>query len=437
MKKTTTRKAVFCPLPVSLLFLSLSFLSFSFPLSVPIAQAQTDPENAMPPPAFTLNATQIAKAKIGIRSLGDIATDAHRGGGGEGDALSLPGTVTLPLDAQEVVSVPLAGTVQAILAPPSQPVRAGQPLLRLFSPQFLQWQREFVQAAVQERLAEEKLRRDTALFADGIIAESRLQDARGNATQSRALADESAQMLRLAGMSEAALRSLRNSQKISAALEVTARADGVVIEYSVVPGQQVEAGGALARLARGDKLWVELSASRQQAAQINIGNRIRFTTCPDEAKVISVSPQLTTGNQTVLVRGALSKPSSCLRANQYVETRLYAGQEVPGSRAVPSTSLVRHMGRHWIFVRTEKGFAALPVQVTASADGYTHVIPEALSKTGAAPVLKPETAIAVSGTAALKGAWLGIGMEGMEEETPAEPAPPAQNAQGGMQGGNK
>jgi len=174
--------------------------------------------------------------------------------------------VVLPLDAQEIVSVPAAGTVQAVLTPLAQPVRAGQPLLRLYSPQLLQWQREFVQAAAQEALAAEKLKRDTALFADGIIAENRLQEARSHATQSRALASEAAQMLKLAGMSEKALQALRATQTLSAVLEVTARVKGTVLDYNVVPGQQVEAGAALARLARGGRLGVELNASRQQAA---------------------------------------------------------------------------------------------------------------------------------------------------------------------------
>lgn len=413
-----------------MVFFRSLFLLLSLPLSFSTASAQTPLSSPQNPPNavnIALSGTQIEKAKIELRSLAEIGANKNGGGNSDGQAIHLPGTVVLPLDAQEIVSVPAAGTVQAILTPPSQAVRAGQPLLRLYSPQLLQWQREFIQAAAQEKLATEKLKRDTALFADGIIAETRLQEAHSNATQSRALASETAQMLRLVGMSEKAIKSLRDTQKLSASLEITARTNGTVLEYSVVPGQQVEAGAALAKLAQEGRLWIELNALKQQAAQAQPGNRIRFASCPDEAHVIAVSSQIRADNQTVLIRGELSRPSSCLSVNQYVEATLYVDRNASGSWAVPSTAIVRNEGTHWIFMRTVHGFTALPVTVISSADGFTRVRPE--TPAGATPALASKTRIAVSGTAALKGALLGIGME---EETPPEAQPqPSLQAQSG------
>lgn len=357
-----------------------------------------------------MSETQIAKANIQLVTLAEPGADKDSSGNEQ--ALHMPGTVVLPIDAQEIVSVPVAGMVQAILLPPSQRARAGQALLRLYSPQLLQWQREFIQAAAQERLAEEKLKRDTALFADGIIAETRLQEARGNAMQSRALASETAQMLRLAGMSEKAVQALRATQTLSAVLDVAARTNGTVLEYGVVPGQQVEAGAALAKLQREGRLWVELSAAKQQAAEARPGNRIRFATCPDEARVIAVSPQIRADSQTVLIRGELKQPSSCLAVNQYVEATLYVARGGGESWSVPAAAIVRHEEVHWIFVRSARGFTALPVAVLATADKFVRIRPEAPASGKAA--LAAGTRIAVSGTATLKGALLGIGRE--EEE---------------------
>ena len=411
MIRTKNRAVCFC-------------LLFLLPFSCAQAQSpQPSPRNTPALAEVPLSETQIGKAKIELHTLGKVNT-----GSGDGQALHLPGTVVLPLDAQEIVSVPVAGTVQAILTPPSQPVRAGQTLLRLYSPQLLQWQREFIQAAAQEKLATEKLKRDTALFADGIIAETRLQEARSSATQSRALANETGQMLSLAGMSEKAIQSLRATQKLSASLEVTARTNGIVLEYGVVPGQQVDAGAVLARLAQDGRLWVELNASKQQAALARPGNRIRLASCPDEAYVVAVSSQIKADNQTVLIRGELKQPSTCLSVNQYVEATLYVDGSPDDSWAVPSPAIVRHEGMYWVFVRTAQGFTALPVAVISSADGSTRIRPEASVKIAAAPLLAPGARIAVSGTAMLKGALLGIGME---EETP----PPA--AQQPRQSGSK
>ncbi|MCL1825252.1 MAG: efflux RND transporter periplasmic adaptor subunit [Betaproteobacteria bacterium] len=405
MTKPQNRTVFFRPF-----FLLLPILAF------PAARAQTLLQAPQSPPAaveIALSETQVAKAKIKLNTLAEIR--ASKGKIGNDQALSLPGTVVLPLDAQEIISVPAAGMVQAILTPPSHPVRAGQLLLRLYSPQLLQWQREFIQAVAQEKLAAEKLKRDMALFADGIIAETRLQEARSNATQSRALTSETAQMLHLAGMNEKAIKTLRDTQKLSASLEVTARTDGVVLEYGVVPGQQVDAGATLAKLAQGGRLWVELNASKQQAAQARPGNRIRFASCADEAHVIAVSPQINADSQTVLIRGELKQPSSCLAVNQYVEATLYVERSADNSWAVPSASIVHHEGAHWIFVRTAQGFTALPVELISSADGFADI-----RSVMPAPALAPKTSIAVSSTAALKGALMGIGME---EDVSADAAP--------------
>ncbi|MCL2829194.1 MAG: efflux RND transporter periplasmic adaptor subunit [Betaproteobacteria bacterium] len=413
MPKTISQAAFFC-------FLLLFSLNFS------IARAQMPPSPPRSTPAaveIPMNETQIAKANIKLETLAEIG--ANREGSSEGQALHIPGTVVLPLDAQEIVSLPAAGTVQAILTPPSQPVRAGQALLRLYSPQLLQWQREFIQAVAQERLAEEKLKRDTALFSDGIIAETRLQEARSNAMQSRALSSETGQMLRLAGMSDKAIKSLRDSQILSAVLEVTARTKGTVLEYNVVPGQQVEAGAPLARLAREGRLWVELNASKEQAVQARPGNRIRFDSCPDEAQVVAVSPQIRADSQTVLIRGELKQSSSCLSVNQYVEATLYVARGGGESWVAPSAAIVRHEGTHWIFARTAHGFTALPVVVISSADGFARIRPEI---PGAAPLFSSGARIAVSGAATLKGALLGIGME-EEEHSPAQQQ--TRQAQGG------
>ncbi|MCL2876585.1 MAG: efflux RND transporter periplasmic adaptor subunit, partial [Betaproteobacteria bacterium] len=121
MTITRNRAALFRP------FFLLALLPFSIALAQVLLPAAVD---------FALSQTQVEKANIKLRTLAEIGENNNANGNAQ--ALNLPGMVVLPLDAQEIVSVPASGMVQAILTPPSQPVRAGQPLLRLYSPQLLQ-----------------------------------------------------------------------------------------------------------------------------------------------------------------------------------------------------------------------------------------------------------------------------------------------------------
>jgi len=78
-------------------------------------------------------------------------------------ALLLQGTVVLPAQQGDVVSLPVAGVVQAVLVAPMQQVRAGQPVARVLSPELAQWQRDWWLAQTQARLAQDKARRDEQL----------------------------------------------------------------------------------------------------------------------------------------------------------------------------------------------------------------------------------------------------------------------------------
>ena len=59
--------------------------------------------------------------------------------------------VMLPPGQEQVVSAPVAGVVDQLLVGEQQAVKAGQPLLRLNSPQFGEMQLKLLEAACRER----------------------------------------------------------------------------------------------------------------------------------------------------------------------------------------------------------------------------------------------------------------------------------------------
>lgn len=323
--------------------------------------------------------------------------------GAAGEALRLAGSVVFPVQAMEVVSTPAAGVVQEVAAAPMQAVAAGAVLARLFSPQFLEWQRDYVQLATQERLAADKLARDEALHREGIIALSRLQDARNAQVQARVAAQERAQLLRLAGMSEAGLRALASRQALSATMPVAARQAGIVLELLAMPGQQVEAGAPLAKLARAGELALELQATRTQADRIRPGDKVEVEVdgCARAGKVGAISPQVNAASQAVLVRAEMPQAAQCLRPNQYIDAVVTTRGE-RGGLSVPSAALLRMDAGDYLMLREADGVR--PVRVTVLSRGAERSVVRTS--------LRPGSEVAVQGMVALKGMWMGLGAQG-------------------------
>lgn len=318
-------------------------------------------------------------------------------------AVVLQGTVVLPAQQSDVVSMPVAGVVQAVLVAPMQTVRAGQAVARIMSPELAQWQREWLLAETQARLAQSKAQRDEQMFAEGIVSEHRRNESRAQYEMASVAVRERRQALRLAGVSEAALAQASRTAGLSPQLTLVAPVAGTVLEQIAMPGQRLEAGSPVAHIARAGRLAIELQASREQAQALRVGDALGVDGCKTPARITALSPQLSSATQGVQLRAELTGREDCLRINQFVQLRWQGSATATGTGAVsvPAAAVVQQGGRHYVFVRQPQGFRA--VVVTLGTGGGSEV----LITSG----LRAGDEVAVKGVAAIKGAWLGLGAE--------------------------
>ncbi len=346
---------------------------------------------AQSPAAIRISDAQLAKAGVLFAAINPASV--------AGEGIRLAGSAVYPPSRIEIVSAPAAGVVQAVLINSMDKVKAGSTLVRLHSPALLEWQREYVQLETQLGLAIKKAERDESLFNDGIIAASRLQETRNQLVQSRVAVQERTQMLQLAGMSNAAIKTLAGQHGLNPALTVKSTLNGTVLELMVAAGQRVEAGAPLAKLARSGELWLELQASRVQGEQIKAGDLVRLAACKQAGQVTAIAPQMAEQSQLVIVRASLPGAEQCLRAGQYVEASISSKSAPQAGWQIPAAALVRQSGREFIFVREAGGVKALAVQVLSRGAEQSIV-------SGA---LQANMQVATQGTANLKGIWLGLG----------------------------
>ncbi|MGK5051824.1 efflux RND transporter periplasmic adaptor subunit [Janthinobacterium sp. RB2P8] len=357
--------------------------------------------SAAAPQQLLLSPQQISRA--GIATTPAVATLAGNDTPA-GNDLVLSGTVVAPPGASAMVSAMPGGVVQAVHVATLQQVRAGTPLLTLFSQSWLEWQREYLEKSSAARLASARLARDEALYGDGIIARARLDASRDAAQLAVLAAREREQALRSAGLDTTALRRLRDSHAPSPLLTVRASQAGTVLELPVQQGQRVEAGELLARTAASGPLWVQLQASRAQLPLLSVGDLLQVEGCA-KLRVTAISPVVDAATQSAQLRAQQVGQEPCLKVNAFVEARLLRPAQKAGAVggvAVPAAALVRRMGearQEYVFVANARGFTAVPVQATPAGGGMAWV-------RGA---VAPGDAVAVRGLAALKGSWSGLG----------------------------
>ncbi len=334
----------------------------------------------------------------GIRIASARGADASRDKSSSG--MQLDGRVVLPGDHPGTVLSAVTGQLEAQFVQVGQAVRPGMPLLRIHSAELATLQREYLHAHAATSLAESRVKRDETLFKEGIIAQARLNETHAAYQMAIATEQEQRRALLLAGYSEQEVQALR-PESISATLTVQARVAGVVSEQPLRAGQHIEVGTVLLRLAGPGPWWIDLQASSAQVRDLSVGDAVSVPGCHQPGRVIAIGSQVDPASQTVVVRAEVPEPEKCLRVNQYVQTNISKGSVPAGWVSVPASAVVRHGTREFVFVKDAERFR--PVEISVARRDGTNAWLSAGIAAG--------TEVAISGTAALKGAWLGLGSQ--------------------------
>lgn len=332
-----------------------------------------------------------------IQALG--ITTASLPNKNSGEVSGLPAQVVIPGDQLFVISTPLPAMIEQTLVGVGDNVRKGQIIARLQSPALAEVQRGLLQANVQSRLSKDNLTRDEALWKDGIISESRYRATKGAALEAQATLNERKQMLHVSGMSDSAIAQLLNENNLSGLLSVTSPIEGVVLEKTASAGQRIDAAVPIFKIAKIDPLALEVQAPLSATRDLKIGATITIPAFGASGKITAIGRSLTGANQTVLLRGVITRGSANLRAGQFIEASISTTANSNGQWEIPNSAISRIDGRTVVFVQAPSGFRAQTIQI----------LNEGAQNSVISGTLKGDEKIAVKGVSALKSSMMGIG----------------------------
>ncbi|RME33126.1 MAG: efflux RND transporter periplasmic adaptor subunit [Gammaproteobacteria bacterium] len=307
-----------------------------------------------------------------------------------------PGRIAVPNDQIRVVSATLPGLLTAMKVAEGEPVARGQVLAILQSPQLLELQRNLLQALTRLDVARAELERARRLHREGIIAERRYLEARSTHTIAQTEVEQWRQSLLLAGFSAAELERLVRERRLSGTIEIDSPLDGVVLEQLATPGQRLDALAPIYRIGRLDRLWVEVHVPLDELHGVAQGTLIELREPRLSGRVITIGRMVHGADQGILVRAVVEEGVDRLFPGQFVESRLRQQEEGEGLYRLPRSALVREGDRSVVFVVRDEGFEAVAVEPRAEDGEYLIISGD----------LQPDDQVAVSGTAAIKAAWL-------------------------------
>ncbi|HQS31947.1 MAG: efflux transporter periplasmic adaptor subunit [Polaromonas sp. 39-63-203] len=308
---------------------------------------------------------------------------------------SYPAQVVIPPNAEQVISSPVAGLISQLMVQPNQLVRAGEPLVRLVSPELGQLQLQLLQASARATLARQAARREQDLFGEGLIAQRRVQEAQAALQEAEATLRQAKTALRLSGMSPATIDKVAASGNPQESLVLSAKQAGHVTDIKVAPGQRVDPATALMNVAQTGTLWLEIQVPVAESTTWAPGTELKVKGRDITAQILNSSAMVTSGSQMVVMRALVRGKAGQVRPGELLSVELPAATGA-GGWDLPLSAVAHDGNQAYVFVRTADGFEARPVKLAASAGQRVRI---------QGPVKAGEQ-IAVSGVVALKGAWL-------------------------------
>ncbi len=265
------------------------------------------------------------------------------------------GTVVTPETGVRQVTTKVVGWVQKLYVNSiGRPVRAGEPLFELYSPELLASQEEYLHA-----------RQVAAQFNKSSLPEVQRggQDLMTSARRRLELFDVPAEFL----------TRLEETGKAQRTVTFRAPFSGYVLEKAVVEGQRVEPGMNLMTIADLSRAWVTAQIYEAEAGAAQPGRAARVSLPYDDSvklagRIDLVYPTLDTESRTLKVRLQFANPRLLLKPGMFVNVELDA-QRAQGI-VVPDSAVIDTGTRQVVFVQTQPGhFEPRDVQAGLRSDG--------------------------------------------------------------------
>ena len=253
----------------------------------------------------------------------------------------------------------VSGRTEKVFAFLQSKVEAGQPLVSLYSPEYLTVQSEYIQA-------EERLKRTKQVAS------------KEEKSAAEAICESAKQRLIILGVPEKEIAELEKTHIVQPYLTVRAPFSGTIVESNVIQGNYVQPGSNLYKLANLSTLWAIADVYEKDIAVIKIGQVAEITTSayPHEAfkgKVVVIGDVLDEKTRTFKVRIEVPNPKGKLKPEMFARISIITGND--SVVAVTKETILVDGDHKIVFVSSgDNTYNRREVDLGREADGLVEVV---------------------------------------------------------------
>ncbi|MEX2574559.1 MAG: efflux RND transporter periplasmic adaptor subunit [Balneolaceae bacterium] len=271
--------------------------------------------------------------------------------------LNLPGRIRVDERRTTRVTTHFSGRIRDLKIDfTGAPVRQGEPVATIYSPELVSAQRELLEAARQKD-------RNPRLY------------------------ESVREKFRLWEFTDEQIREIEDRGEVQTELEILSPAGGYVARRNIAEEQHVSEGTVILEVASLDRIWVVLEAYEEDLDWISEGDTFHFTTRSDpgqsyKATVSFIDPVVDSSSRTVGVRADMDNAGGKLKPGMLVRARMESRMD-RDELMVPSSSVLWTGKRSLVYVRDTTSeiprFEARLVEL-GPRSGDFHVIEDGLEE---------------------------------------------------------
>jgi len=270
-----------------------------------------------------------------------------------------------------------AGVLQRVESDVGQIVSRGQRMATLMSPEVSRSRTSYLSARADEDLKLIVLERAESLVKQRVSAQQHLDQARAEHEIARNETAMARQRLLNLGLTAKAVHAIEESGSTSSELDILAPLSGTIVDRHAVPGETVEVGDALFKIARLSSMWLELSIPEHEVAAVSVGQTVRATFDAHPGmqaigRVTWVGSSVDEHSRMVMSRAEVPNPDRLLRNGMFGQAHLEAG-DASGCLSVPTGAIQHIDDQPFVFARLADDLFELR-RVTLGASGRTHAL---------------------------------------------------------------
>jgi len=251
----------------------------------------------------------------------------------------------------------VSGRVEGVWALQWDTVRQGQPVVTLYSPDYMTGEAEYLQAQATGKLNLGSVSPDQTSLTASMVAAARRK-------------------LELLGLSSREIDSLRDP---SASTVLHAPIGGTIIDRQVVKGTAVNPGDILFTVAVLDPIWITADIYEDDLARIHPGQELEAETPAFPGRIFRgvisrMSPGFDPNTHTAQLRCQVRNPGLALKPDMLARVRILTA---PGQAlVVPQDALVFEVDAYYAFVEVAPGRVSRRKVTIASwnSEGLTRVL---------------------------------------------------------------